>query len=34
MSTLQNLREGLNETWEGLVDGWQRLYRQIGRAHV
>ena len=27
MSTLHQLREGLNEAWDTLVEGWQRLYR-------
>jgi HSP20 family protein len=26
------LREGLNEAWDTLVDGWQRLYRRAAGA--
>ena len=26
MSTLQQVREGVSEAWDNLVDGWQRLY--------
>ncbi len=32
MSTLHQLREGLNEAWDTLVDGWQRLYRRASSA--
>jgi HSP20 family protein len=32
MSTMQQLREGLNEAWDTLVDGWQRLYRRAAGA--
>jgi len=32
MSTVDQLREGLNEAWETLVDGWQRLYRRAAGA--
>jgi HSP20 family protein len=32
MSTLQNLREGLTEAWDTLLDGWQRLYRRAAGA--
>ena len=32
MSTLHQLREGLNEAWDNLVDGWQRLYRRASGA--
>jgi HSP20 family protein len=32
MSTLNQLREGLNEVWDTLVDGWQRLYRRASNA--
>jgi HSP20 family protein len=32
MSTLNQLREGLNEAWDTLVDGWQRLYRRASGA--
>jgi HSP20 family protein len=32
MSTLQQVREGLNEAWDSLLDGWQRLYRRAAGA--
>lgn len=32
MSTLHQLREGLNQAWDNLVDGWQRLYRRAANA--
>ncbi len=32
MSTLQQVREGLHEAWDTLVDGWQRLYRRASGA--
>ena len=32
MSTLQQVKEGLNEAWESLADGWQRLYRRAAGA--
>ena len=32
MSTLDQLREGINEAWDTLVDGWQRLYRRAAGA--
>jgi HSP20 family protein len=32
MSTLHQVREGLNEAWDTLVDGWQRLYRRAAGA--
>jgi HSP20 family protein len=32
MSTFHQLREGLNEAWDSLVDGWQRLYRRAAGA--
>jgi len=32
MSTLHQLREGLNEAWDTLIDGWQRLYRRAAGA--
>ena len=32
MSTLHQLREGLNEAWDTLVDGWQGLYRRASGA--
>lgn len=32
MSTLQQVKQGLNEAWESLADGWQRLYRRASGA--
>jgi len=32
MSTLHQLHEGLNEAWDTLVGGWQRLYRRAAGA--
>jgi HSP20 family protein len=32
MSTIHQLREGLNDAWDTLVDGWQRLYRRAASA--
>ena len=32
MSTIHQLREGLNEAWDTLIDGWQRLYRRAAGA--
>ncbi len=32
MDPLRGLREGVNEAWESLVEGWQRLYRQASGA--
>jgi HSP20 family protein len=32
MSTLQQLRSGLNEAWDTLAEGWQRLYRRAAGA--
>jgi HSP20 family protein len=32
MSTLHQLREELNEAWNTLVEGWQRLYRRAAGA--
>ena len=32
MSTLHQLRDGLNEAWDTLVDGWHRLYRRAEGA--
>jgi HSP20 family protein len=32
MSTLHQLREGLNDAWDTLFDGWQRLYRRASGA--
>ena len=32
MSTLNEIREGLNEAWDTVVDGWQKLYRRAAGA--
>ena len=32
MSTLHQLRDGLNEAWDTLVHGWERLYRRAEGA--
>lgn len=32
MSTLEQVKHGLNEAWESLADGWQRLYRRASGA--
>jgi HSP20 family protein len=32
MSTLHQLREGLSEAWDSLMDGWERLYRSASGA--
>ena len=32
MDPLRGLREGVNEAWESLLEGWQRLYRQAAGA--
>ncbi|MGD8630304.1 MAG: Hsp20/alpha crystallin family protein [Gammaproteobacteria bacterium] len=32
MSTFQQLREGLNEAWDSVINGWQRLYRRAAGA--
>ncbi len=32
MSTLKQFRNGLNEAWDSLLDGWQRLYRRAAGA--
>ena len=32
MSTFQQLREGLNEAWDSVISGWQRLYRRAAGA--
>lgn len=32
MSTLNQLRQGLNETWGALAEGWHRLYRRAAGA--
>ena len=32
MSTVQQIRSGLNEAWERLAEGWQHLYRRATAA--
>jgi HSP20 family protein len=32
MSTLHQLREGLNDVWDTLTGGWQKLYRRASGA--
>lgn len=32
MSTLNQLREGMNQAWDALVDGWRGLYRRASNA--
>jgi len=32
MSTLQQLRNGLHEVWDTVLEGWQRLYRRAAAA--
>lgn len=32
MSTMSQVREGLNEAWDALSEGWQRLYRSASGA--
>ncbi|MFC6806483.1 hypothetical protein ACFQE2_12465 [Methylophaga thalassica] len=32
MATLQNFREGLHETWDSIVEGWQKLSRKASGA--
>ncbi|HID81730.1 MAG TPA: Hsp20/alpha crystallin family protein [Chromatiales bacterium] len=32
MSTLQQLREGLNTTWDAVQHGWQKLFRRATNA--
>jgi len=32
MSTLQQIRNGMSQAWDSLVDGWQHLYRRAGNA--
>lgn len=32
MSTLHQIRGGLNEAWGAVTDGWQKLYRQAAGA--
>jgi len=32
MSTLHQLREGMNQAWDAFVDGWRDLYRRASSA--
>jgi len=32
MSTLQQLREGMNQAWDTLVDGWHELYQRAANS--
>lgn len=32
MSTLQHLREDMNQVWDTLVDGWRHLYHRAANA--
>lgn len=32
MSTLQQLKRGVSNAWDSLVDGWQKLYQQASGA--
>ena len=32
MSTLQQLREGVNHAWDTVLEGWQKLYRRAAGA--
>jgi len=32
MAILHGFREGLNETWESIVEGWQKLFRKASGA--
>ncbi len=32
MSTLQQIRSGMSQAWDSLVDGWQHLYRRAASA--
>lgn len=32
MTTLQQVREGLSQAWDRVVDGWDQLYRQASGA--
>jgi len=32
MSTLHQLRDGLTDVWDNVIDGWQRLYRRASSA--
>ncbi|HID46380.1 MAG TPA: Hsp20/alpha crystallin family protein [Chromatiaceae bacterium] len=32
MSTLQQIKNGMSQAWDSLVDGWQHLYRRAANA--
>ncbi len=32
MSTLQQIKSGMSQAWDNLVDGWQHLYRKAAGA--
>ncbi len=32
MSTLQQIKTGMSQAWDSLVDGWQHLYRRAANA--
>ena len=32
MSTLQQIKSGVNQAWDTLVEGWQQLYRRAANA--
>lgn len=32
MTVLQDFREGLHETWDSIVEGWQKLFRKASGA--
>lgn len=32
MATSQQIREGLGEAWDNLMDGWRKLYRRAAGA--
>jgi len=32
MSTLQQFRQGMNQAWDRVVDGWRHLYHQAANA--
>jgi len=32
MSTLQQIRQGVNQAWDRVVDGWRHLYHQAANA--
>lgn len=32
MSTLQQIKNGMSQAWDSLVDGWQHLYRRSANA--